>query len=142
MKTFMLRKEDTDRKWYEVDAEGKILGRMATEIAMMLMGKKKPTYTPHVDNGDFVVVVNAEKIVVTGAKLNDKIYYNHSGYPGGLRDRTLAEVISKKPEEVIMLAVKRMLPKSKLGNQMLTKLKVFAGPSHPHMAQKPEKIEL
>ncbi|WP_307905451.1 50S ribosomal protein L13 [Haliovirga abyssi] len=138
----MLRKEDTDRKWYEVDAEGKILGRMATEIAMMLMGKKKPTYTPHVDNGDFVVVVNAEKIVVTGAKLNDKIYYNHSGYPGGLRDRTLAEVISKKPEEVIMLAVKRMLPKSKLGNQMLTKLKVFAGPSHPHMAQKPEKIEL
>lgn len=139
--TSMLRKEDTDKKWLEVDAEGKVLGRLATQIAMILMGKTKANYTPHVDNGDFVIVVNAEKIIVTGNKLQDKKYYNYSGFPGGLRERTLAEVITKKPEEVLYEAVKRMLPKSKLGKNMIDKLKVYAGTEHPHAAQKPEKVE-
>ena len=139
--TSMLRKEDTDKKWLEVNAEGKVLGRLATQIAMTLMGKTKHNYTPHVDNGDFVIVVNADKIVVTGKKLEDKKYYNYSGFPGGLRERTLAEVITKKPEEVLYEAVKRMLPKSKLGKNMIDKLKVYAGTEHPHAAQKPEKVE-
>ncbi len=139
--TSMLRKEDTDKKWLEVNAEGKVLGRLATQIAMTLMGKTKPNYTPHVDNGDFVIVVNADKIVVTGKKLEDKKYYNYSGFPGGLRERTLSEVLTKKPEEVLYEAVKRMLPKSKLGKNMIDKLKVYAGTEHPHAAQKPEKVE-
>lgn len=139
--TSMLRKEDTDKKWLEVNAEGKVLGRLATQIAMTLMGKTKANYTPHVDNGDFVIVVNADKIIVTGNKLQDKKYYNYSGFPGGLRERTLAEVITKKPEEVLYEAVKRMLPKSKLGKNMIDKLKVYAGTEHPHAAQKPEKVE-
>jgi len=137
----MLRKEDTDKKWLEVNAEGKVLGRLATQIAMTLMGKTKPNYTPHVDNGDFVIVVNADKIVVTGKKLEDKKYYNYSGFPGGLRERTLSEVLTKKPEEVLYEAVRRMLPKSKLGKNMIDKLKVYAGTEHPHAAQKPEKVE-
>lgn len=140
--TSMLRKEDVDRKWYEIDAEGKVLGRICTEIAMTLMGKKKPNYTPHVDNGDYVVVYNAEKIAVTGKKMGDKMYYRHSGYPGGLRKRTLTEMLDKKPEDVIMLAVKRMLPKSRLGRQMLTKLRVYTGDTHPHTAQKPENMDI
>ena len=139
--TSMLRKEDTDKKWLEVNAEGKVLGRLATQIAMTLMGKTKANYTPHVDNGDFVIVVNADKIIVTGNKLQDKKYYNYSGFPGGLRERSLAEVLSKKPEEVLYEAVKRMLPKSKLGKNMIDKLKVYAGTEHPHAAQKPEKVE-
>jgi large subunit ribosomal protein L13 len=140
--TSMLRKEDTDKKWLEVNAEGIILGRLATQIAMILMGKTKANYTPHVDNGDFVVVTNAEKIIVTGNKLQDKKYYNHSGFPGGLRTRSLDEVLTKNPEEVLYEAVRRMLPKSKLGKNMIDKLKVYAGNEHPHAAQKPEKIEL
>ncbi len=139
--TSMLRKEDTDKKWLEVNAEGKVLGRLATQIAMTLMGKTKANYTPHVDNGDFVIVVNADKIIVTGNKLQDKKYYNYSGFPGGLRERSLVEVLSKKPEEVLYEAVKRMLPKSKLGKNMIDKLKVYAGTEHPHAAQKPEKVE-
>lgn len=142
MKTFMLRKEDVDRKWLVVDAEDKILGRLATQIAMILMGKTKANYTPHVDNGDFVIVVNAEKIAVTGNKLQDKIYYDHSLFPGGLKERNLQTVLDKKPEEVIVRAVRRMLPKNRLARQMITKLKVYAGPVHPHTAQQPEKIEL
>ena len=140
--TSMLRKEDTDKKWLEVNAEGVVLGRLATQIAMILMGKTKANYTPHVDNGDFVVVTNAEKIIVTGNKLQDKKYYNHSGFPGGLRTRSLDEVLTKNPEEVLYEAVRRMLPKSKLGKNMIDKLKVYAGNEHPHAAQKPEKIEL
>ena len=138
----MLRKEDVDRKWYEVDAEDKIIGRMATEIATTLMGKKKPNYTPHVDNGDFVIVVNAEKVAFTGNKLLDKKYYRHSGYPGGLKTRTLEEMLAKKPEDVVRAAVKRMLPKGRLGRQMYSKLKVYAGPEHPHAAQSPAKLEI
>ncbi|NLK63278.1 MAG: 50S ribosomal protein L13 [Fusobacteria bacterium] len=138
----MLKKESVDRKWFEVDAEGQILGRMCTEIAMVLMGKKKPNYTPHVDNGDFVVVFNAEKIVVTGKKMSDKMYYRHSGFPGGLKERNLSEMLDKKPEDIILLAVKRMLPKNRLGRQMLTKLRVYTGETHPHTAQKPEKMDI
>jgi len=140
--TSMLRKEDVDQQWYEVDAEGRILGRLATEIAMTLMGKKKPNYTPHVDNGDYVVVYNAEKITVTGNKMKEKKYYRHSGFPGGLKQRTLTEMLEKKPEEVIMTAVRKMLPKNKLASQMLKKLRVYVGPNHPHIAQKPEKLEV
>lgn len=140
--TSMLRKEDVDKKWLEVNAEGIILGRLATQIAMILMGKTKANYTPHVDNGDFVIVTNAEKIIVTGNKLQDKKYYNHSGFPGGLRTRSLDEVLTMNPEEVLYEAVRRMLPKSKLGKNMIDKLKVYAGNEHPHAAQKPEKIEL
>jgi len=140
--TSMLKKESVDRKWFEVDAEGQILGRMCTEIAMVLMGKKKPNYTPHVDNGDFVVVFNAEKIVVTGKKMSDKMYYRHSGFPGGLKERNLSEMLDKKPEDIILLAVKRMLPKNRLGRQMLTKLRVYTGETHPHTAQKPEKMDI
>jgi len=115
---------------------------MCTEIAMVLMGKKKPNYTPHVDNGDFVVVFNAEKIVVTGKKMSDKMYYRHSGFPGGLKERNLSEMLDKKPEDIILLAVKRMLPKNRLGRQMLTKLRVYTGETHPHTAQKPEKMDI
>lgn len=140
MKTFMLRKEDVARKWYVIDAEGKVLGRLATEIAMILMGKKKPDYTFHIDSGDFVIVINADKIAVTGAKMDDKMYYNYSGY--GLRERNLKTVLEKRPEEPIQWAVRRMLPKSKLGRAMFSNLKVYAGEQHPHAAQKPEKIEL
>ncbi|WP_319202984.1 50S ribosomal protein L13 [Ilyobacter sp.] len=140
--TVMQRKEDVTRDWYHYDAEGKILGRLAAEIAKKLMGKNKVTYTPHIDGGDFVIVTNMEKIAVTGKKLTDKMYYNHSGFPGGLRERRLEEVLAKKPEEALMLAVKRMLPNNKLGREQLTRLRVFVGAEHTHAAQKPETVEL
>ncbi len=140
--TKMQRKEDVVRQWYHYDAEGKILGRLAVEITKKLMGKEKVTFTPHVDGGDFVIVTNAANVAVTGNKLLAKKYYNHSGFPGGLRERRLEEILAKKPEEAIYLAVKRMLPKNRLGRQMLSRLKVYAGAEHGHEAQKPEKAEL
>ena len=140
MKTFMASPATIDRKWYVVDAEGKTLGRLASEVAKVLRGKNKPEFTPHVDTGDYVIVVNAEKINVTGKKLNQKIYYNHSEYVGGMKETTLAEMMAKKPEKVIELAVKGMLPKGPLGRQMYTKLFVYAGPDHKHAAQKPEAL--
>ncbi len=133
--------KDVEKKWYLVDASGKVLGRLANKIAVVLMGKHKPTYTPHVDTGDYVVVVNADKIVLTGKKLDQKKYYRHSGYPGGLKELTARQMFGKHPEKVIYLAVRRMLPKNKLGRHMLRKLKVYAGPEHPHQAQKPEPLE-
>ena len=140
--TKMQKKEEVTRNWYEIDAEGKILGKVAAEIAVRLMGKNKPSYTPHVDGGDFVVVTNAEKIAVTGKKLTDKKHYRHSGYPGGLKVRSLQEMLEKQPTEVIRKAVERMLPKNKLGSQMIGRLKVFVGNEHAHTAQKPERIDL
>lgn len=131
-----------ERRWYVVDAEGKNLGRLSSIIAEALMGKRNPLYTRHVDTGDFVVVVNAEKIAVTGKKLREKIYYRHSGYPGGLSQRTLAEQLAHRPEEVIRKAVRGMLPKNRLGRQQLTKLKIYAGPEHPHQAQDPQPLRL
>jgi large subunit ribosomal protein L13 len=141
-KTYVATPETRQRDWYVVDAEGKTLGRLATRIADALRGKRKPEYTPHIDTGDFVVVVNAEKIVVTGKKLQDKRYYRHSGYPGGLRSRTLAEMLERRPEEVIRKAVKGMLPRNRLARAQITKLKVYAGPDHPHAAQQPKPLEI
>ena len=140
--TVMQKKEEVVRNWYEIDAEGKILGKLAAEIAVKLMGKHKVSYTPHVDGGDFVVVTNAEKIAVTGNKLLAKKYYRHSGYPGGLKVRNLEEMLQKQPTEVIRKAVERMLPKNKLGSQMIGRLKIYVGNEHTHAAQKPERIEL
>ncbi len=142
MKTYTAKAQDVERKWYVVDAQGKTLGRLATQIATILRGKHKPIYTPHVDCGDFVIVINAEKVVVTGQKLDQKKYYRHSGYPGGLREVTLRDQLKKFPERVIEAAVKGMLPKNKLGRKMYKKLKVYAGPNHPHAAQQPEPLEL
>ena len=141
MKTYSAKPREIEQSWYLVDADGQILGRLATEIADTLRGKHKPEYTPHVDTGDFVIVVNAEKIHVTGKKLEQKIYYRHSGYPGGLRERTLAEQLARRPEEVIRKAVKGMLPKNKLAAAQLRKLKVYAGPEHPHAAQNPAPLK-
>ncbi len=140
--TKMTRKEDVTRNWVHFDAEGQILGKLAVEIAKTLMGKNKVDFTPHIDGGDFVVVTNAGKIAVTGKKLTDKKYYNHSGFPGGIRERALGEILEKRPEELILLAVKRMLPKNKLGRVQLTRLRVFAGAEHAHVAQKPESVQL
>jgi len=142
MKSFMASPSTIERKWYVVDATGHTLGRLSSEIAKILRGKHKPTYTPHIDTGDYVIVVNADKIKVTGKKLEQKIYYNHSDYVGGMRERTLAEMLAKKPTDVITLAVKGMLPKGPLGRSMITKLHVFAGPEHTHQAQKPEVLEI
>ena len=142
MKTFMQRKEDVQRDWYVVDAEGQTLGRLASKVANVLRGKHKPTYTPHVDGGDYVIIVNAEKIVLTGNKLNDKIYYNHSRYTGGLRERTAKEMVEKYPVEMIERAVKGMLPKGRLGRQMYKKLFVYEGENHPHSAQKPKELKV
>ena len=142
MKTWTAKPGEVERTWYLVDAEGKTLGRLATQIADTLRGKGKPEYTPHVDTGDFVVVVNAEKIHVTGNKLDQKIYYRHSGYPGGLRERTLREQLDRRPEEVLRKAVKGMLPKNKLAAAQLRKLKIYAGPEHPHAAQSPVPMEV
>ncbi|MEO2083629.1 MAG: 50S ribosomal protein L13 [Desulfurobacteriaceae bacterium] len=142
MKTFMQRKEDVKRDWYLVDATGKTLGRLASEIAKILIGKHKPTYTPHVDGGDFVVVINAEKIHVTGKKLDRKIYYKHTGYMGHLKETKLRDMLQKKPEEVIRLAVRGMLPKNKLRDRRMKRLKVYAGDKHPHEAQNPKPLEL
>ncbi|WP_311678459.1 50S ribosomal protein L13 [Sneathia vaginalis] len=139
--TKIQKKEEVSRKWHEIDATGKILGKLATEIAVILMGKDKPTYTPHVDGGDYVVIVNADKIAVTGKKLTDKKYYRHSGYPGGLSVRTLQEMLDKKPTEVLRKAVERMLPKNKLGKQQINRLKLYVTAEHKHGAQKPEKLE-
>ena len=140
MKTFMASSATVDRKWYVVDAEGMTLGRLASEVAKVLRGKNKPTFTPHVDTGDYVIVVNAEKIAVTGKKMDQKIYYSHSDYVGGLKSATLKEMLAKHPERVIEHAVKGMLPKGSLGRQMYTKLFVYAGPNHKHAAQKPEVL--
>ena len=137
-KTWNAKAGEIERRWYLVDAEGKTLGRLATQIAERLRGKTKPVYTPHVDTGDFVVVVNAEKIAVTGKKLDEKLYYRHSGYPGGLRQRTLREQLNRLPTEVLRKAVRGMLPRNRLGRQQLTKLKIYAGPEHPHGAQEPK----
>lgn len=142
MKTFQAKKEELDHQWYLVNAEGKVLGRMASELAKILRGRKKPTYTPHLDTGDFVVVVNAEKVVLTGKKMKDKIYYRHTGYPGGIREMRAEKLLAKKPTEMIRIAVKGMLPKNSLGRQMLRKLKVYAGPHHPHEAQRPIPIQI
>jgi len=142
MKTYQAKKEGLDYHWYLVNAEGKILGRLASELAKILRGKNKPTYTPHVDTGDFVVVVNAGKVVLTGKKMEDKIYYHHTGYPGGIKEITAGKLLAKKPTEMIRLAVKGMLPKKSLGRQMLRKLKIYAGPKHPHEAQKPTLLQI
>ncbi len=140
MNTFMASPATIDRKWYVVDAEGMTLGRLASEVAKILRGKNKPIFTPHMDTGDYVIVVNAEKVKVTGKKLDQKIYYHHSGYVGGLKETTLKEKLARKPEQVIELAVKGMLPKGPLGRQMYRKLFVYAGPEHNHAAQKPETL--
>ena len=142
MKTYTAKKGEIAREWYLVDADGQTLGRLATRIADTLRGKNKPEYTPHVDTGDFVIVVNAEKIHVTGNKLDQKRYYRHSGYPGGLRSRTLREQLDRRPTEVLRAAVKGMLPKNRLARQQITKLKIYAGPEHPHEAQVPKPLKL
>lgn len=142
MNTFMQKKENIDRKWYVIDAEGETLGRLATKAATLLRGKHKVTYTPHVDCGDYVIIVNASKVNLTGKKLDDKMYYNHSGYPGGLRERNAKEMITNYPEEMVTRAVKGMLPHGRLGRQMIKKLFVYAGPDHEQIAQKPEKISV
>ncbi|OPZ76829.1 MAG: 50S ribosomal protein L13 [Actinobacteria bacterium ADurb.Bin444] len=141
MKTYSAKPGEVQRRWWVVDAEGKNLGRLATRIAVVLRGKDKPAYTAHVDTGDFVVVVNADKVAVTGNKLADKRYYRHSGYPGGLKVRTLGQTLQQRPTEVLRHAVKGMLPKNRLAAQQLRKLKIYAGPSHPHEAQLPEEMQ-
>ena len=142
MKTVFVKKEDVNRQWWILDATGQTLGRFASRIAKILMGKNKPNYTPNVDNGDFVVVVNAEKIRVTGKKLNQKVYYHHTGYIGNLKAETLKERLEKKPEEVIVDAVWGMIPKTRLGRKMIKKLKVYRGSEHPHIAQKPKPLKI
>ena len=142
MKTYVATPATRERNWLVVDAAGQTLGRLSTQIADALRGKRKPNYTPHIDTGDFVVVVNAEKIAVTGQKRQAKLYHRHSGYPGGLKTRTLNDMLERRPEEVIRLAVKGMLPRNRLGRKQLTKLKIYAGPDHPHAAQQPQPMAL
>jgi large subunit ribosomal protein L13 len=142
MTTYQAKKEELDHKWYLVNAEGKVLGRLSAEIAKILKGKNKPIYTPHLDTGDFVIVVNAGKVTLTGKKMKDKIYYHHTGYPGGIKEVNAEKLLAKKPTEMIRMAVKGMLPKTSLGRQMLRKLKIYAGPNHPHESQKPVTLEL
>lgn len=142
IKTFIAKKETVQRDWYLIDAKDKILGRMASRIAMILQGKTKPIYTPHVDTGDFVIVINAEKIKLTGNKMDDKVYYTHSGYPGGFKEHPVKIWLEKHPDRVINMAVKRMLPKTKLGAAMLKKLKIYSGPDHLHEAQQPKVLEI
>lgn len=139
MKTYIPKKDEIERKWWLINAEGKILGRLATEISILLRGKKKPEFVNFMDSGDFVVVINAEKVNITGKKIEQKKYYSHSGYPGGLKETTLKELLEKKPEEVIRRAVRGMIPKNKLGRAVYKKLKVYCGPDHPHEAQKPQE---
>lgn len=141
-RTSSLRKEDAVRNWYLVDAKNKVLGRLASEIATRLRGKNKPDFTPHVDNGDFIVVINAEKVKTTGTKLDDKKYYRHTGYPGGIKEMTLKELLEKKPEQVLYKSVKGMLPKTRLGRAQLKKLKIYSGPDHPHQAQTPAVLDI
>ena len=142
MKSYMARPLEVERKWYVVDAEGKTLGRLASEIARVLRGKNKPQYTPHVDVGDFVVVVNAEKVVVTGRKAEQKVYRRHSGYPGGLKETSYEQMMERRPTEILRRAVKGMMPKNRLARQQLRKLKIYAGPEHPHEAQDPQPYEV
>ncbi len=142
IKTYIAKKEDVQRDWYIIDATDKVLGRMASRIAMVLQGKTKPTYTPHVDTGDFVIVTNAGKIKLTGNKINEKVYYTHSGYPGGFKEHPIKVWLEKHPDRVVNLAVKRMLPKTKLGNAMLKKLKIYSGSDHSHEAQQPKVLEI
>ncbi len=142
MKTFNAKKDETARQWHLINAEGKTLGRMASCIATILQGKDKPVYTPHVDTGDFIVVTNAEKIILTGRKWEQKIYYHHSGYPGGLKSIIAKDLLQKRPEDIIKFAVKGMLPKSILGRQMIKKLKIYRGEKHPHQAQQPKNLEI
>jgi len=141
-KTYIPKAEEVARKWWLINAEGQVLGRLATTIARLLRGKDKPEFTPFMDTGDFVVVINAEKIKVTGRKLDDKIYYSHSGYPGGLKARTLREMLARKPEDVIRHAVWGMIPKNRLGRKLIKKLKIYRGPNHPHEAQQPQPYVL
>ncbi|HDQ25152.1 MAG TPA: 50S ribosomal protein L13 [bacterium] len=141
MKTFMARKEDVRRKWYIIDADNKVLGRLATKVADTLRGKKKPDFTPHVDTGDFVIVVNAEKIRLTGNKAASKVYQSHSGYPGGFKEEKYSHMLAKHPERIIEYAVKGMIPKTKLGDKIIKKLKVYKGPEHPHKVQNPEVLK-
>jgi len=142
MSTVSASKETVERKWYVVDAQNVVLGRLAAKVAAMLKGKHKPVYTPHFDTGDFIIVVNAEKVQLTGKKLDNKIYYHHTGYPGGLKSITAGKLIKARPHEVIEIAVRGMLPKNPLGRDMIMKMKVYAGPDHPHAAQKPEPFEI
>jgi large subunit ribosomal protein L13 len=142
MKTYLPNNDQVNRDWYLFDANNQVLGRIATQIAGILRGKNKPTYTPSIDTGDFVIVVNAEKIMLTGAKFDDKIYYSHSGFPGGIKSISAGKLLQKRPEEVIRKAVKGMLPKNKLSRHMLSKLKIYAGSEHPHKAQQPKTIQL
>ncbi|HDM09891.1 MAG: 50S ribosomal protein L13 [Deltaproteobacteria bacterium] len=142
MKTFVAKESEVDKRWYLVDAKGKVLGRLATQIAMRLRGKHKPIFTPHADTGDFIVVVNADKVVLTGSKLDNKCYYRYSGYMGGLKKRSAKKLLETKPEEILRHAVRGMLPKNSLGRRQLKKLKIYAGPDHPHEAQKPQELEI
>lgn len=141
MKTFVPKKNEIERKWWLIDADGKVLGRLATEISILLQGKRNPEFVKFMDSGDFVVVINAEKVVVTGKKLEQKKYYSHSGYPGGIREKSLKELLEKNPEDVLRKAVRGMIPKNKLGRAMYKKLKVYAGPDHPHEAQMPQEYQ-
>ncbi|MEG1559355.1 MAG: 50S ribosomal protein L13 [Clostridia bacterium] len=142
MKTFMAKAEEVERKWYVVDGNGMVLGRLASQVAAILRGKHKPIYTPHVDTGDHVIIINADKVVLTGKKLDQKIYYHHSGYPGGLKETKYRTLMANKPEFAVYEAVRRMMPKGPLGNQMLTKLRVYKGSEHQNAAQKPEALVL
>jgi large subunit ribosomal protein L13 len=142
MKSYMARPLEVERKWYVIDAEGQTLGRLATEIARLLRGKNKPQYTPHVDTGDFVVVVNAEKVAVTGKKAEQKVYYRHTGRPGGLRETSYEVMLERKPTEILRKAVRGMMPRTRLGRQQFKKLKIYAGPEHPHEAQNPQPYEV
>ncbi|MCX5851078.1 MAG: 50S ribosomal protein L13 [Deltaproteobacteria bacterium] len=142
MKTYNAKKDEITRNWYLINAEGKVVGRLAVEIAKRLRGKHKPVYTPHVDTGDFVIVVNAKKVALSGAKMEKKIYYRHSGYPGGLKQTAAKKMLGEKPEELLRHAVKGMLPKNTLGRQMLKKLKIYSGGTHPHSAQVPKVLEV
>jgi large subunit ribosomal protein L13 len=142
MKTYVAKEQEVNKKWYLVDATDKVLGRLAAQIALRLRGKHKPIFTPHADTGDFIVVINADKVTLTGKKWDKKIYYRHSGYIGGLKQRTAKELLEKKPEDILRFAVKGMLPKNSLGRRQLKKLKIYTGSEHPHEAQQPEKLEI
>ena len=142
MKSFMAKPLEIERKWYVIDADGKPLGRLASEVASILRGKRKPIYTPNVDTGDFVIIVNAEKVLFTGKKFDKKLYRHHTGHPGGLKEVTARQLMAKKPEQPLRLAIKGMLPKNSLGRQMITKLKIYAGPEHGHQAQQPQVLDI
>ena len=142
MRTYVVRQEEITRKWFVVDADGKTLGRLASAIAQILKGKHKPMYSPHLDVGDYVVVINAERIAVTGRKMDQKMYYRHTGYPGGIRESNLRDLLARHPTYAVKFAIKGMLPKNRLGRKMIRKLKIYAGPEHPHQAQHPEVLEL